>query len=110
MTGSTMLIVQSGTPDLLGTVAAQSESCPSVGVTGTKMLFVNGACSGVSDIHAEVQSSAPSGKVRNHRFYRRRRSNRFYEVYTFGASIIESVVHKGYAAAQISFQMFLWGG
>jgi len=104
VTGSTMLIVQSGNPAPLGTVVAQSETCPAGGVAGTKCYRLTVSCPGISDIHAEVKSSAPSDKASGTIvFIGGGGATEFYEGYTFGTSIIDSVVQSGYTAAQIDF-------
>src|SRR5262249_37157474 len=104
VTGSTMLVVQSGSPDLLGTVASQSENCAPGGVTGNKCYSLTVSCPSVSDIHAEVKSSAPSGTASGTVvFVGGGGATGFYEGYTFGANIVDSVVQQGYTAVQLSF-------
>lgn len=104
VTGSTMLIVQSGTPDPLGSVAAQSETCAPGGVTGTACYSLTVSCPSVSDAHAEVKVSTPpaqaSGTVV---FIGGGGAAVNYEGYTYGATIINSVVQGGFTAVQISF-------
>ena len=63
VTGLAMLIVQSGTPDPLGSVTAQSETCAPGGVPGTACYSLAVLCPGVSDAHAEVKVSAPPTKA-----------------------------------------------
>jgi hypothetical protein len=104
VTGSTMLIVQSENPDPLGTVAVQSESCAPGAVTGTKCYSLTVSCPSVSDIHAEVKSSVPSGPASGTVvFVGGGGATGFYEGYTFGTNIVDSVVQHGYTAVQISF-------
>jgi hypothetical protein len=104
VSGSTMLIVQSGSPDPLGSVAAQSETCASGGVTGSACYSLTVSCPGVADIHVEVKSSAPSGNPSGTVvFIGGGGATGFYEGYTYGANIIDSVVKGGYTAVQVSF-------
>ena len=104
VTGSTMLIVQSKNPDPLGTVAAQSETCAPGGVSGTACYSLTISCPGIADIHAEVKASAPSSNANGTvAFIGGGGAAVFYEGYTFGADIVNSVVQKDYTAVQISF-------
>lgn len=110
VSGFAMLIVQSGTPDPLGSVVAQSEACTPGGVTGTACYSLTVSCQGVADIHGEVKSSAPSGKPSGTMvFIGGGGAAVFYEGYTYGANIIDSVVQGGYTAIQISFPDFSLG-
>lgn len=110
VTGSTLLIVQSGTPDPLGSVAAQSEACAPGGVTGTACYSLSVSCLGISDIHAELKASAPAGKASGTIvFVGGGGATAFYEGYTFGATIVDSVIQAGYTAIQISFPDFSLG-
>jgi len=94
--GSTMLIVQSGTPDPLGSVAAQSETCALGGVTGTACYSLTVSCPGVSDARAEVKVSAPPAKASGTVvFIGGGGAAVNYEGYTYGATIIDSVVQGG---------------
>ena len=104
VTGSTMLIVQSGSPDPLGTVAAQSETCAPGDPSGMACYSLNVSCPKINDIHAEVKASAPSSKASGTIvFIGGGGANVFYEGYTFGTSIISAVVQHGYTAVQMSF-------
>jgi len=104
VTGSTLLIVQSGTPDPLGSVAAQTETCAPGGVTGTTCFSLTVSCPGISDIHAELKASVPAGNASGTIvFIGGGGATGFYEGYTYGAMIVDSVVQSGYAAIQISF-------
>jgi hypothetical protein len=104
MTGSTMLIVQSGTPDPLGTAVAQTVDCSSGGVTATTCYSLSISCSGIGDITAAVKVTAPSGSPAGTIiFIGGGGGTGYYEGYTFGGAVINSVVQSGYTAAQISF-------
>ena len=46
--GSTLLIVQSGTPDPLGTASAQTVTCPPGGVAGTTCYSLTVSCPGIA--------------------------------------------------------------
>ena len=104
MAGSTMLTVQSGTPDPLGSAAAQSETCAPGGVTGTACYSLTVSCPGVNEAHAEVKVSTPPAKASGTVvFIGGGGATGNYEGYTYGATIIDSVVQGGFTAVQISF-------
>jgi len=104
MAGSTMLTVQSGTPDPLGSIAAQSETCAPGGVTGTACYSLTVSCPGVNEAHAEVKVSTPPAKASGTVvFVGGGGATGNYEGYTYGATIVDSVVQGGFTAVQISF-------
>jgi Bacterial Ig-like domain (group 2) len=102
--GSTMLIVQSGTPDPLGIATAQTITCPAGGVTGTTCYSVTVACPNIADTNAGVKVTVPTGTSQGTViFVGGGGGTGNYEGYTYGATIINDLVQAGYTAVQVSF-------
>jgi Bacterial Ig-like domain (group 2) len=103
LTASIMVIVQSGTPDPLGSVSAASDTCSGV-VSGTNCYSMTVSCPGVASAHALAKVTAPAGTPKGTvLFIGGGGATGYYEGYTFGASIVTSVVHAGYTGVQVSF-------
>jgi hypothetical protein len=104
VTGSTMLIVQSGTPDPLGSATAHTITCPPGGVTATACYSVTVTCSNIAAANAGVKVTAPTGTSKGTVIFIGGGGGAVnYEGYTYGSTIISDVVQAGYTAVQISF-------
>src|SRR5262249_15445748 len=104
VTGSTMLIVQGGNPDPLGTATAHTITCSSGGVTGTTCYSVAVSCPNIADTNAGIKVTVPAGTAQGTVIFVGGGGGAAnYEGYTYGATIINSVVQAGYTAVQVSF-------
>ncbi len=105
LNGSTMLIVQSGTPDPLGTATASQTTCTAGGVTATTCYSLAISCPGVADTNALVKVTSPAGTpLGTVIFIPGGGGNGFYDQsYTYSTMVTDTVVKAGYTAVQISF-------